>query len=699
MGPTLPDLQYRTNASSLSSVVTVISANSFGTIIGVAFGGSCYSCMNAFCVMGVVLLGCAGATLVIPWCSTLTGVTLICLVQGITLGFLERGGYSMFYAYWRRRYHVFHMFYLALALGACVSPIVTTPFVFSRLPFSNQNGTISMTYFHAIKHNTGQSKYPSADFGQSSLGHRHKRQEIHGETPPILVQTWKPSVASGSTTSSTLSDAANASASGGGLDGNNTVPTTAAVIKKPVAAKNTNQGEAQPKTDEKAKKIEEAKQKVENEKEKVGQQTVQTLFTQDNQVNVSTQIYSGTTLGSTPPSTTLSPTTTTTTTTMVTKLTTVTPKRGTSSPTDLTTHPNMHSSIDGEKSNSVLLSTTTTSTVVPGVGVGLVSETRILIWDAVLSRVSEINRVHFAYLVISLISMASTAGFAIMLCCMPCTSFRLPPENTKDYRFTPRSLCASRQNLYCFLLTMGMGFLVMGMESLMYNLLTVYVIQAHHRDQAKGVLLTSLYWLCVAVSRIVIAVFFRLVNARLTILSCLGSTLLITAVLTVFSYSWTTVWLGIAILGLSLGPIFPLVYCYLDHSLGYSPWMGSVWLVAAHLGRMVVPVVTVAAMEGRGTPRVALFSHLVCALFACVLFIFLQRTVKAASAMMAVNDFTRQIRQANGDFAEYRRMPNDAEDPMEMDKLDDFLFERDTPRRTAEDGDGVFGKYSNGVIK
>uniref|UniRef100_A0A914XQ79 Uncharacterized protein n=1 Tax=Plectus sambesii TaxID=2011161 RepID=A0A914XQ79_9BILA len=162
IGPTLPDIQLSTKADSLVSVAGIVTASGFGALLGITFGSAVYALANPFFVMGVILCGTAAITLTIPWCTTITGLNLVCFIQGICLGTVERGGYSLFFAYWPKRYSALQLFYVALAFGACVAPLVTTPFVFNHVQPS-LTGAVGSGNNNHMRH----KREPPLDFNET----------------------------------------------------------------------------------------------------------------------------------------------------------------------------------------------------------------------------------------------------------------------------------------------------------------------------------------------------------------------------------------------------------------------------------------------------------------------------------------------------------------------------------------------------
>ncbi len=57
-------------------------------------GGSAYRCANPFFVFAICMLMLSAATIGIPFCKSIAGILLVCFVQGIFVGLVEKGGTS-----------------------------------------------------------------------------------------------------------------------------------------------------------------------------------------------------------------------------------------------------------------------------------------------------------------------------------------------------------------------------------------------------------------------------------------------------------------------------------------------------------------------------------------------------------------------------------------------------------------------------
>uniref|UniRef100_A0A914X0Y9 Uncharacterized protein n=1 Tax=Plectus sambesii TaxID=2011161 RepID=A0A914X0Y9_9BILA len=238
------------------------------------------------------------------------------------------------------------------------------------------------------------------------------------------------------------------------------------------------------------------------------------------------------------------------------------------------------------------------------------------------------------------------------------------------------------------LLALLFVLLLTTVEANMSSLLTVYslVRQADKSkaeiSQANGVALTSIFWLGMATSRIFTAMCGKLLNSTKTLIFLLSLATLSSSFLAVFANGSTAVlWMGTLTLGTALGPVFPLSFCWLDQRIGLSPWASSLWLIAASFGRITGPVTTAYMMSVHG-PILLPAMVVVGALLASVTFLFLQKAVKVAGHLRAVDELSRHVKdenslRENGDAggglgSRYARLADEADDILEMD---DFFSE------------------------
>lgn len=327
---------------------------------------------------------------------------------------------------------------------------------------------------------------------------------------------------------------------------------------------------------------------------------------------------------------------------------------------------------------------------------------------------SQVDKVQSAYGIIGALIFISFFIFIGSCCALPCRNVQTPvpqqqgPSKEQDWS-NPIRLWHAKFHLFTIIWVAILFYLLEGVHASMYNLLTVYMVTGWGKiiKQEVGVYVTVVYWSSVAASRFVFAGFNPKFKYSKVITVCTASSLVSAALLVVFgAISMPWFWLGICLFGINFGPLIPMVYSWLDQKLPLAPWLTSLMLIFAELGRMSVPVVISRSMQSH-QPRDLLIAVLVIMLFAGLFLVLSRKVASKASEMAAMVELSKHM---NGE-AEFNVQTNDRELDLDFDG-DDLLYDNDRvyfertrefqgrpinsdPRRVGGDNhDGAFARYS-----
>jgi FHS family Na+ dependent glucose MFS transporter 1 len=159
--------------------------------------------------------------------------------------------------------------------------------------------------------------------------------------------------------------------------------------------------------------------------------------------------------------------------------------------------------------------------------------------------------------------------------------------------------------------------LYVGLEVAYGGWIFTYATRLQLLSPADAAYLTSLYWGTFTLGRLVgILLASVLSMRRLLWLTITGS--LASVALVALNTHVTALWIGTALLGISVGPIFPTVISLAEQRLGLTGKITSVFLIFAGLGAMSIPWLIGALMEAYGPsvlPTASLVTAAVLAVF------------------------------------------------------------------------------------
>uniref|UniRef100_A0A915A8W1 Major facilitator superfamily (MFS) profile domain-containing protein n=1 Tax=Parascaris univalens TaxID=6257 RepID=A0A915A8W1_PARUN len=132
LGPTLPDIGLATNSNGILPLSYVICSNAFGYLLGNVILSRLFTRLSPMMFLLFCVLGTAPSLLLIASSSSLSVVNFYSFMLGILLGSIHRGALIVMYGKGGgvRALFTLHVF---LALGACMAPLMSAPFVFNTI--------------------------------------------------------------------------------------------------------------------------------------------------------------------------------------------------------------------------------------------------------------------------------------------------------------------------------------------------------------------------------------------------------------------------------------------------------------------------------------------------------------------------------------------------------------------------------------
>lgn len=345
----------------------------------------------------------------------------------------------------------------------------------------------------------------------------------------------------------------------------------------------------------------------------------------------------------------------------------LTTNQNTSGVTSVTTKPTTKSTSSVVTSAKTSPINTKLTSPVSVTTVTTMSPNQTNIWKVVLSTM---NNVKTAYVIISMITLLSALSHVFICCCTSCRWLRTPPLQSSDYPFKFKLMWSSRINFCAVASSTVFSFLIGAFESTVTNLLTVYCMEAMNKSQRSGVLLTSVFWCTVALSRFTV-LFFQKKSfqfAPLVTVVCVSA--LLCSCMVTFSKSWLVLWFSIAILGLTTGHLAPVGFCWLDQQLGLGPWYCAVWLCAFQFGRMTIPYLTAYVMDGDEKTIMFPVMMVILVVLLGLMTAAFKKTVSEASRL-TVSD--KLVLTNNGEAFAYTK-PVEDDDGFDLDHLDEYTY-------------------------
>ena len=91
LGPSLPDIAYRTN-SKVSQYTSVFFGRAIGVVIGSLGSSAIVDTTDHMVVMGSMILVCAAGIWFVPYCSSIFSVAVLISCLGLAVGVVDTAG-------------------------------------------------------------------------------------------------------------------------------------------------------------------------------------------------------------------------------------------------------------------------------------------------------------------------------------------------------------------------------------------------------------------------------------------------------------------------------------------------------------------------------------------------------------------------------------------------------------------------------
>lgn len=128
-GPTLIDLKERINTDT-THMALIFTARSVGYLLGSLVGGFLFDHFDKQLLLMVTLIVAALATSIIPWSLTLTVLTVMMALQGMSMGVLDTGGNAYCVRIWGKKSPPYiQAMHFAFGVGAFIAPLLSQPFL------------------------------------------------------------------------------------------------------------------------------------------------------------------------------------------------------------------------------------------------------------------------------------------------------------------------------------------------------------------------------------------------------------------------------------------------------------------------------------------------------------------------------------------------------------------------------------------
>lgn len=659
IGPTLYSLQMRGFDWQPRSVMTCVSFSAFGSIFGVLFGAVLYQRFNTFCVVTIASLTCASSTFSLSWSSQSLSTLLIFIVQGVSVGLIEKGVNHVCFVCWRQKYQVCLALYFTMSIGCSISPLFVSSILAGSKPqlfyttFTLRDSQNDTTPPHLLAKR-------SADLASSNLSlfgeqTRHNESFLYNLTtiptsqPATTLKAKKPAVADGTKFEPPT------------LIADKNKPQAPVVVKKvesttpPAPLRQTGANFSTPMTKPSPR------------------------LTAATSHNTSLPII---------PST------------LLTALVTVPSILKT---TGWSTTPPIKKAYAVNITRLHRLETSTNTTSTTATPESLLDT----LWSKVLTGREMVRQrvntdVGYAYVMVGLCGVALFTLYAVT-CCFSASYGMLrrkvvlvgDSRTSADPPSTPQlswQRLTSRISLYTsFLLVSGaFCFLSGGFEAFMGNLLVFYCGSPQDVTRSSlstGVLATFTFWFGVSWSRLAAAVFYkRLWRSNYVLASFVAVLTLLGWALVGAEWSQTApaALVGSGLVGVASGHLLPSMLCWFDDQLSPGEWFGTFALALVHAGRLAAPLMAAhfvkqnepldEAVPVRRQEGLAIFG-LVWLMGLCLVTVFGRRSIarrftSAVGGGHAARDkeggdesssFVRRIKAANGQVVEYRKHVNDDE--------------------------------------
>ncbi|VDP03644.1 unnamed protein product [Soboliphyme baturini] len=647
IGPTLPDLQYLTGAYSLSQTLIVVSASSVGIISGILAGDCLFRWLSPRKVLSFSLTASGFLLTFIPYCNGLNKCCTLMILQGIFLGLVEKGVFSMFHS-WRSQRFMLTILYFSFAFGSSLSPFIASQFVYHQRQIDAANLTSMATLKPSLSSRVSVVRR-SAEAFLSATSLPHNGSDIGQPFGDANHSTVIPCYNDNCTTmiaATTKKITKPKVADGAALSAETSYANRKMTALKLSEQKTKNLVPKEPENN----KTGEAKNHVKYE-------TANETFTKPENLTANniTSVMSPTAASAV--TTTYASTTTTISVTLTTSQSSLT---SSVIPTTVARTASQASSSISSGTISFEFSSSSLAPVTHDHSV--LEKLHYRLWAFVMWAVSRFNNAYMSYMVVSLLTVA-LAFLTFTICC--CKGLGLNAgQPTGDLVLSGLEFTQFRAHQCTLVFIVLLAMFVSGIEALASSLLTVYTIVGLGDSQYTGAVLTGTFFLSVAAARLLL---IPLIKYSTRIIAVNLALLLVFAGVLVFSAELMSFWLEVTAVGLVIGSLLPNIFCWLHDQVALVPCFTTVWLISCHVGWLVAPVSVITVMESHSFRDLKL-AILVLALLACLSFIALNRIAKQSSRLSLARHLAFEMNgNANQFLSEFSL----------SDKLDDIFNDHD----------------------
>ena len=132
LGPSLPDIAYRTN-SKVSQYTAVFFGRAIGVVIGSLASSAIVDTTDHMVVMGLAIIVCGAGVWFVPYCSSIYTVAALISCLGLAVGIVDTAGNVAALALWRHKPKtqgsVLQALHAGFALGGTVCAPLARPFL------------------------------------------------------------------------------------------------------------------------------------------------------------------------------------------------------------------------------------------------------------------------------------------------------------------------------------------------------------------------------------------------------------------------------------------------------------------------------------------------------------------------------------------------------------------------------------------
>ena len=235
---------------------------------------------------------------------------------------------------------------------------------------------------------------------------------------------------------------------------------------------------------------------------------------------------------------------------------------------------------------------------------------------------NNIDRVQFAYLIVSMLLLVISIAFMIACCCGQRTLVSMKNQELgKEYiRKEPLGF-----RIQILILLFFFYFLYVGIEVTFGALLMSFAVDELKWSKTSGILLTSMFWGAFATGR-GLAIFFAKClrpNVMLVVDLFLSFGAITGMVITLDHEADVFIWFCTAVLGIGLASIFPTGITWAERYMKITGKSAAVFVVGSALGEMALPALAGSLYQMKG-PRWLLYICMGASIISIIIYVIMQ---------------------------------------------------------------------------